>query len=87
MKQWLPKIEQMFKDYPHSSEVQWRYNSIRYLLKTKYDFEKGLDKNKTIAMLKDSVTIDRALRKATEGMEKELKDKLSEEYIEENIHG
>jgi len=75
------RIQKLFTLDPEYKSVKKRYDSLKMLLQEKYPLIREMD---YINLLKDTIYLDRELRRATEGIEQEEKQILEEEYLLEN---
>lgn len=82
---WNKSIKDMFTADPKTVLLKNRVRAIRYLLKPRYTEQTFADKDKTIAMIIDTVYLDRKLRLLTEGKEKKLKKHLSDKFVVEEL--
>lgn len=83
---WDTKIRDMFTADPETKLVKNRYRAIRWLLTQPYnDITTAAEKERLLSFLKDAVYLDRRLRLATEGLEDEMKQELSENYQVEEL--
>lgn len=82
---WNDKIRDMLKEVPDSGLTKNRFRAIRYLLNNRYKEQSFTDLDKTLSMISDIEYLSRKLRQATEGSEKELKQRLEEEFIADNL--
>lgn len=75
---WDRRIEKLFAMDAEFKSVKKRYDTLKLLLQEKYPHIKDHD---NIQMLKDTIYLDRELRRQTEGLEDEEKTILSQEKI------
>lgn len=73
-------LEKLYAKYPEAKEVKNRYKSMRVLLQREYLSLQGIDNKVLEDILKDTVYIDRLIRRATEGLEDEEKTILSQDF-------
>lgn len=73
---WTKRRKELYEKAPQMKSVKKRYDSIKILLQQKYPWIKEHD---NIQMIKDIIYLDREIRRDTEGLEKRLKQKLSQE--------
>lgn len=74
---WNTRMNKLFDLDPEYKSVKKRYDSLKMLLQEKYPLIKEMD---YINLLKDTIYLDRILRLATEGLEQEEKDILSQDF-------
>lgn len=79
-------ILDLFAIHPSARKVENRYKALRWLLKDRF-YSTFKDTNNEVmeAMLFDAITLDRKIRKLTEGEQDELKQQLSEEFQVEEL--
>ena len=75
------RMEDLFNRDEKYKSIKYHYDAIKLLIQKLHPQIKDHD---NIQMLKDIVYLDRELRRATEGLEKEEKQILEEEYLLEN---
>lgn len=82
---WNRKMDKLFKEYPDSKRVHMRWKAIYKLLEDKYpEIVKSAHYEIIFNFLKDADYLNRKIRWETEGIDKEKKKILSQEYqIEE----
>lgn len=76
-------MKRLFDLHPETKSVKKRYFTLKILLQERYEICK--ENPEIEAMLKDAIYLDRKIRWMTEGEEKELKDKLEKEFVENNL--
>lgn len=80
-------LESILKEFDEAKLVKNKYRTLRAVMRRSYPIlVDSVERDTMIAFMKDFLYADRQLRKMTEGNEQELKDRLEEEYIAENIH-
>lgn len=79
---WTTRTNKLILLDPKYKKVKHIYDSLKLLLQEKYPHIK---ENDNIQFLKDILYLDRKLRLYRQGEEKELKDILEQEYIDENL--
>lgn len=82
---WLQRMARLFQEFPNTKLVKNRYLTIKVLLQQRYPEVKENPRIEKI--LKDAIWLDRKIRWATEDMEQELKQELSDKFIEEELNG
>lgn len=82
---WLRRITRLFREFPNTKLVKNRYLTIKVLLQERYPEVK--ENPKIEKMLKDAIWLDRKIRWATEDSEHDLKQELSDKFIEEELNG
>lgn len=80
---WLKRMSKLFREYPSTKLVKNRYLTIRVMLQDKYPEVKENPRMEKI--LKDAIWLDRKIRWATEDSEQDLKQELSDKFIEEEL--
>lgn len=73
-------LEKLYTKYPEAKDVKNRYRAMRTLLQREYISLQGIDNKVLEDILKDTVYIDRLIRRATEGLEDEEKTILSQDF-------
>ena len=84
VKYWVDRMARLFKLEPKQKSVKQRYSTLKLLLQERYSYIKEIPDIEKF--LKDAIFLDRKVRWMTEGEENELKETLSEEYIQENLN-
>ncbi len=74
-------LENLFLEHPKAKTVEYRYKSLRYVLKRHFSGLEGIPDDHFEKILKDCVFLDRKIRKLTEGIDQEKKEILSQEKI------
>jgi hypothetical protein len=82
---WLRRMGRLFREYPETKLVKNRYLTIKVLLQEKHPEVKEIANMEKI--LKNAIWLDRKIRWATEGEEQELKQRLADNFIEEELNG
>lgn len=80
---WLQRMARLFREFPNTKLVKNRYLTIRVMLQDKYPEVKENPRMEKI--LKDAIWLDRKIRWMSEGFEEDLKIKLSNEFIENEL--
>jgi len=78
-------ILELFKEHPEAKLVQNKYQTLRKLIKDRYYWLGYVERETMYKIIFDIITLDRKVRLFTQGEQQELKKRLSEEYIEDNI--
>lgn len=81
---WLNRMEKLFNLDPKFKSTKKRYDALYRLLQKRYPFLRELEYEQAIQFLKDTVYLDRELRRMTQGKEQELKQELSQEWQLDN---
>lgn len=75
-------LSKLLKLNPQAGLVENRYRSLGFVINNHYQLQNyGLSSETIKAMIRDVVTLDRAMRKLTEGQETELKRRLAQEEM------
>ena len=82
VKYWTTRTNKLILLDTKYKKVKHIYDALKLLLQEKYPDIKNHD---NIQFLKDVVYLDRKLRLYREGEENEVKEKLAQEYIDENL--
>lgn len=85
VKYWEGKIDKLFATVPISQLTEHRFQAVRGTLTGQYPWIETIDKPEFIRMLADADYVARKMRLKTEGIQKDLKKQLSQEFIVTNL--
>jgi len=79
-------LENLLSTTPNARKVEYRYKTLRFVLKKAFPGLQQIDDEYLEKVLKDVCYMDRKLRQLTEGEQEKEKEILSQEYVLEELN-
>ncbi len=83
---WLNKITTLFAEQTKSQLTENRFKAVYAVMLPSFPWIKDIEQEQFIHMLDTASWLEREMRRETEGMQQELKVRLSQEKVVELYH-